>query len=241
MTGKITEGDLQAARWGASAILLVCALSLGLKPLLAFAGAYFVFWLSYRWYFYPKIQQSLFLALITHNPLTLVVEGYVVAMMWAAGPLPGPAWAVALLLVGLWLPLTAWETSRKIRLPEMETDYETYSKIFGWRLAALIPAVLVLISVACLLAFSHQAGLASPVLYGFLGVGALAAVGSSARLLLKPTPAATNLRPFMELYSFASQAGLCVAWGLARGLSWDTLSLGRLPWDAVWWTLGAGS
>lgn len=234
VTGKITEGDLQTARWATSAVLLVCAASLGLKALLAFLPVYGVFWLSFKWYFYPRIQQSLLLALITHNPLTLVVESYVVVMCLGAGAgLPGPPGALVLLLLGLWFPLTAWETSRKIRLPEMETDYETYSKIFGWRQAASISAGLVLLSAACLLGFASQVGLVTPVLLGFLGVGALVAVGAAARLVLAPSPAATNLRPFMEVYSFASQAGLCVAWGLARGVRWES---GVSPWDAALWT-----
>lgn len=236
VTGAITEGDLQTARWLTSGALLLCGISLGLKALVVFFAVYFVFWLSFKWYFWPKIQQSLFLALVTHNPLTLVVELYVVAMFWVLAPVPGPAWALGLLLLGLWLPLTAWETSRKIRLPEMETDYETYSKIFGWKGAAIVPAVLVLISLGCLVGFSLAAkipGSGGPVLYAFLGLGALVAVGGALRLLLKPTPAATKLRPFMEAYSFATQAGLCVAWGVARGVSLQT---GALPWDPTLWS-----
>lgn len=236
VTGAITEGDLEATRWLTSAVLLLCALSLGLKAFLVFLGVYFVFWLSYKWYFWPKIQQSLFLALLTHNPLTLVVEVYVVSMFWVGSPIPGPVWALGLLLLGLWLPLTAWETSRKIRLPELETDYETYSKIFGLRGAACVPAVLVLISCGCLIGFAQAAqlpGSGGPVLYGFLGLGALVAVGGALRLLFRPTEAATKLRPFMEAYSFATQAGLCVAWGVARGVSLQT---GLLPWDPAQWS-----
>ena len=206
VTGAITEGDLQTARWLTSGALLLCALSLGLKALLVFCAVYLVFWLSFKWYFWPKIQQSLFLALLTHNPLTLVVELYVVAMFL-------------------------------VLAPEMETDYETYSKIFGWKGAAIVPAVLVLISLGCLVGFALAAkvpGSGGPVLYGFLGLGALVAVGGSLRLLLKPSPAATKLRPFMEAYSFATQAGLCVAWGVARGVSLQT---GALPWDPTLWSL----
>lgn len=234
VTGAITEGDLHAARWLTSGVLLVCALSLGLKALIAFALAYFVFWLSFKWYFYPKIQESLFLALVTHNPLTLVVELYVVAMFWVGAAIPGPLWALGLLLLGLWFPLTAWETSRKIRLPDMETDYETYSKIFGWRGAACVSQTLVLISLGCLVGFGQVSGVGGGVFYGILGVGALVALGGVLRLLLKPTPAATKLRPFMEVYSFATQAGLCIAWGVSRGVSVNT---GLLPWDVSQWAL----
>jgi hypothetical protein len=234
VTGAITEDDLHTARWLTSGVLFVSALSLGLKALIAFALVYFVFWLSFKWYFYPKIQQSLFLALVTHNPLTLVVELYVVSMFWVGAAIPGPLWALGLLLLGLWFPLTAWETSRKIRLPEMETDYETYSKIFGWRGAACVSSGLVLISLGCLIGFGQASRVGGAVLYGVLGLGALIALGGALRLLLKPTPAATRLRPFMEVYSFATQAGLCIAWGVSRGVS---LEAGLPPWDASLWAL----
>jgi hypothetical protein len=39
-------------------------------------------------------------------------------------------------IVGLWLPFAAWELSRKIRVPEDETSYRTYSKVLGWKVAS---------------------------------------------------------------------------------------------------------
>ena len=51
-----------------------------------------------------------------------------------------------LLLFMFSLPVTAWEVSRKIRSKDKETNYETFSMIFGARKAALIPFVALLIS-----------------------------------------------------------------------------------------------
>ena len=53
-----------------------------------------------------------------------------------------------------------------------------------------------------------------------LGVAALVPVGAVLRLQLQPTPAATKLRPFVEVYVVVAQAGLAIALGVTRGVTW---------------------
>src|SRR5438309_930780 len=65
-------------------------------------------------------------------------------------------WA-AVLVVGIWMPVAAWEIARKVRAPGEETDYTTYSKVLGARRAASLPAFFVLVSGAALGAVAWRA------------------------------------------------------------------------------------
>src|SRR5438094_479379 len=75
-------------------------------------------WLSYHWFFSARVKRSLILAFLTHNPIALAVAAYVASLAAAeVGVARVPPLALLVLLVGLWLPIAAWETARKVRLP----------------------------------------------------------------------------------------------------------------------------
>lgn len=95
--------------------------------------------LTYKWFFFKKaISSNLLLALATHQPLTVLINIYVVStamvqtnhfewnglVIWSA--------------VIFFLPVLAWEISRKIKSHGTENEYVTYSKIFGTRVAGSI-------------------------------------------------------------------------------------------------------
>jgi hypothetical protein len=219
VTGHVTVADLDALRayvtWG----LVVLNLLLGVDVFLAFLGAFALCWLSGKWFFWPAVSRNLLLAFATHNPLTLVLGLYVVAIFASEftyrAPLDG--W-VALLLLGLYLPVAAWEVGRKVRLPEEETDYQTYSKWFGWRLAAAIPGVCVIGSAVCLTAVLwHLEMRWSPLLIWAAALLPLAAIG---QLLLDPRPGRTQLKPVLELFLLAVNGGMTLLWGVTHGLRW---------------------
>jgi hypothetical protein len=105
---------------------------------------------------------------------------------------------VALVLLAVYLPLAAWEIGRKVRPPEAETSYETWSSRLGWRAAGLLPALLV------------------AVLAAALGWVALAC----GRFLAAPSARTAELRPAVELYAVVASGGLVVALAVARGLAW---------------------
>src|SRR5262249_33677368 len=153
-------------------------------------------WLSFHWFFWPRIKQSLPLAFLTHNPITAVCSLYVVALSLrslgehALHEIGAPA--LGALVVGLWFPIAAWETSRKVRLPEDETEYTTYSKVLGWKTAALVPAGFVAVSASCVAFAALRAG-AGTVYLALLGAVAGVTMGRSVLLRLAPTRARTNL------------------------------------------------
>jgi 4-hydroxybenzoate polyprenyltransferase len=208
VTGRIQVKDLQVLRWIVTTLLFVVNLSLGFPlPLLAFVGVFFITWLSFHWFFWPAVKRSLLLAFITHNPMTLAVGAYAAAVasrdFGAINHVP----LLGVLLVGIWTQMAAWETSRKVRARADETDYMTYSKILGWRIAGILPGIFVLISAACLAWVA--VGLKLSWIYLVI-IAAAAAIMLFAclRFEMRPNKITAHLRPFAEFYALVAMAGL---------------------------------
>ncbi len=192
---------------------LVIALLWGLQflypqpyMLVAFGVAFAALWLSSKWFFYPPIARSLLLAFVTHSPLTLVVLLYAYGVFAADFDVLWDG-RVVLLLLGLWMPLAAWETSRKIRVPEDETAYQTYTQILGLRRAPLLPVTFVVIGTACVALVSRAAG-TSWVFSWVLIAGALVPVVGCLRFIVRPTRRAAKLQPLTEFYGLVVDIGL---------------------------------
>jgi 4-hydroxybenzoate polyprenyltransferase len=216
VTGRLLASDLVVLRWTVTAALLAVNLPLGAPlPLVGFAVAFVLIWLSFHWYFSPAISRNLLLAFATHNPLNLMLHGYaacVFAADFGARTLPRGA---APLLTGMWLLVATWELSRKIRLPEQETEYQTYSSMLGWKTAALLPAITGGISAALLAGVGRAAGLGWVALAPLIAA-ALALAARGALLRLAPTPARARLQPWAELYAGVATINLVIALALKR-------------------------
>ena len=217
VTGEVTTADLNWLRWGVTVGIVVVNLPLGVPlPLMVFTVVLLVLWLSFRWFFCPAISRSLLLAFVTHNPLSLVISGYVVAVTVSRYGLRMVDLRTLPLLIGLWMATAAWETSRKIRIPEEETAYQTYSKVLGWKIAALLPAFFCTASLACLLPIAHEAGLGRVYLV-LLGIVGGVLIFSCLLFRLYPTPWRANLRPWAELYGAVATVGFAVAICVSHG------------------------
>lgn len=86
------------------------------------------------WFFQKyKIQSSLLLALVTHNPVQIILNLYVISYACKKYGIPLLTLNNVLIALTLYFPGLIWEISRKIRAPEQETEYVTYSKLFGYK------------------------------------------------------------------------------------------------------------
>ena len=86
------------------------------------------------WFFQKhKIAKSLPLALVTHNPVQIFINLYIVSFTVIKYQLPFFDLTNMLALLTLYFPALIWEVSRKIKAPEEETEYVTYSKLFGYK------------------------------------------------------------------------------------------------------------
>jgi 4-hydroxybenzoate polyprenyltransferase len=220
VTGHVQVGDIVALRNGAlvALVALNTAAFAGSRAFLVFAAVTFVFWTSSRWYFWPTISKHLLLAFVTHNPLSIGIGLYwlaVYAQLSGAGALP-PHWLAFLGVT--WMQAAAWELSRKVRRPEDETDYQTYSKVLGWRVAGVLPAITVGFATVAWLIIAHATS--APAWLSWTLVGACAVVLLSClRFELAPSTKSANLRAPVELFGAVASITVPLALGLKYSLT----------------------
>ena len=160
VTGRIQINDLRALRSIVTGGLVAINLPLGFPlPLAAFTVVFALTWCSFHWFFWPRMSQYLLVAFVTHNPLTVALGAYAAAISISDFGNIGNIRTLIVLLVGIWTPLAAWETSRKIRIKTDETEDRTYSKVLGWRVAGIVPGIFAVVSVACMTSVAVTIGL----------------------------------------------------------------------------------
>ena len=86
------------------------------------------------WFFQKhKISKSLPLALVTHNPVQLFINTYIISFVVIKYGVRVIDLTNVMALFTLYFPALIWEVARKIRAPKDETEYTTYSKLFGYK------------------------------------------------------------------------------------------------------------
>lgn len=147
--GAVTKKDIRIAAIFFSAIAVILNVVFMTKNLPFFIILYAYGFLMRNWFFAKnKIQPSLPLAVITHNPVQMIMNLYIISytvMQYNLRPIFTP-WTI-LTLWTLYFPALIWEVSRKIRAPKDETDYVTYSKLFGHKKATIFVLVLTLVDI----------------------------------------------------------------------------------------------
>lgn len=89
------------------------------------------------WFFQKhKIQKSLPMALLTHNPVQMIMNIYIISFVIIKYHIAVFDLTNAMVVFTLYFPALIWEVSRKIRAPKDETEYVTYSKLFGYKKAS---------------------------------------------------------------------------------------------------------
>lgn len=132
-SGRVKKKDL------AIALTVIVSSSLLLNLLFMNNLGWFFFLYIYGtlmsfWFFKKdKIQNSLPLALVTHNPVMMILNLYTISFVCYKYNLPLLSLPTILLAFTMYFPSLIWEISRKIRAPKDETAYVTYSKLFGYQ------------------------------------------------------------------------------------------------------------
>lgn len=139
------ERPLASGRTKVKDVVIVCAIVqaiaivlniIFMNNLTFFVILYIYGYLMSKWFFMKdKIEPSLLLALITHNPVQAILILYVISFTVIKYNIPPFSLINVLTLFTLYLPGLMWEVSRKIRAPKDETKYTTYSKLFGYKKA----------------------------------------------------------------------------------------------------------
>jgi 4-hydroxybenzoate polyprenyltransferase len=138
-------------------VIIVCTLVqviaavlniLFMNNLLFFCILYFYGYLMSQWFFQKaKIQPSLPLALVTHNPVQMFVNLYIISFTVIKYHLPVVTLTTVMTLWTLYFPALIWEVSRKIKAPRDENDYTTYSKLFGYKKSTRFVMILTIVDI----------------------------------------------------------------------------------------------
>jgi 4-hydroxybenzoate polyprenyltransferase len=163
--GAVLKSDIQILSIISFIVLLVINILFARKTIIIFGITIIYALLTYKWFFAEKIhRKNVFLTMATHQPLPLMVNFYLIQTSLASGGVYEPFDRNQFVLLVIYsLPITAWETSRKIRSIDKETDYVTFSSIFGARGASFIPLVCLLLTGS----FSIYIGFLLKLNYGY--------------------------------------------------------------------------
>jgi 4-hydroxybenzoate polyprenyltransferase len=139
------DRPLPSGRTKRSDVMIICtivqAIALILNAIfmpnfIFFVILYIYGFLMSKWFFQKsKIQPSLPLALITHNPVQAIVNLYIISFTVIKYGIQPISLVNVMALFTLYFPALIWEVSRKIRAPKDENAYTTYSKLFGYKKA----------------------------------------------------------------------------------------------------------
>jgi len=142
-SGRVSQADIKRTL-GAAMILYIGAHVLAGVALWTalFVLGYTI--LMFNRFFAPQVlRQSLIATLLTHNPIVplMLAQCFVIFAADRGLALNQLRWdLIAPFIVMLWSPLLVWELARKIRSPQEETAYVTYSRVFGYVGAVVLTA-----------------------------------------------------------------------------------------------------
>jgi hypothetical protein len=136
--GAVRKNDLRALLF--SVLILVIALnSLRDYTLPFFLISLFYGYLTYKWFFLKnQISNNLILALITHQPISILINIYVASSSMVQVNAVDWNNHIIIAVFVFFLPVLAWELSRKIKAKDTENEYVTYSKILGTRSSSVL-------------------------------------------------------------------------------------------------------
>lgn len=147
-SGRVTKKDLTIF------VIILIAVTLVLNLVFMNNFPFCLFLYTYGslmaiWFFQKhKIQKSLPLALVTHNPVQMIMNIYIISFTVIKYDLKPFTLTNILAAFTLYFPALIWEITRKIRAPKDETEYVTYSKLFSYQKATDFALWVTLIDIA---------------------------------------------------------------------------------------------
>ena len=197
-SGRVFATDIQTTLAAATLLYLIAHLAAGRAfwtalLLLAYSG------LMFKRFFAPDLlRKNLIVTLVTHNPIVpgMLAQGFVIFAVEHGLAISGLRWRLIVpFIVMLWLPLLAWEWARKIRAPDEETAYVTYSRLFGYVGATFTTAGIQAIALCIGLYFWWRFSL-SWLYLAILASGYGLNVWAQWRFVLHPKPSTSKLKDY---------------------------------------------
>lgn len=143
-SGRVKHKDLMICCSAVQAVALILNMVFMNNAGRVFFVVLYVYgYLMSKWFFQKsKIQPNLPLALVTHNPVQMMINLYIISFTCYKYNLSPFKLTTIMALFTLYFPALIWEVSRKIRAPKDENEYVTYSKLFGYKKATRFVLVL---------------------------------------------------------------------------------------------------
>jgi hypothetical protein len=184
-----------------ASLLTVVVLNLNRGPATDVYFAYFaLFVLSWQWWLFPRVvANNVWLVFLTHQTLVPLLFFYVWGVFAHATGIDARPWKAAVVSLLYWIPLFAWEIGRKVRAPEDETDYMTYTKRWGTRRAPTIAAAAILASGTAMTCFALAERLGVAFLV-FHPLAAMASVALILRFIAAPAHRTNRVHAAVEVY-----------------------------------------
>jgi hypothetical protein len=206
-SGRVLKKDLLAV--GYFCVMLILFLSMTSIQLLVWGLVTLLFTgLMLKWFFIEdQMRKSLPLAFISHHPIVLF--NFIYLLIACMQMNQAVDWNNAVYVLPICFIFTNWEIVRKIRAPEQETSYTTYSKIFGPRPAIVIALILQLIFSITVYQIFNRLG--TPVIFRSLFLIVQAALISPSLTFLSALKLPRPLKPFAEAQILVVVISLLVA------------------------------
>ena len=154
------------------------------------------------WFFQKhKISKSLPLALVTHNPVQMVLNLYIISFCCIKYDLYPFTLTSFLVLMTLYFPALIWEIARKIRAPKDETEYTTYSKLFGHKKSTIFILILTLVDIVTNLLLVYRLNM-----IGFVILIINVAVMTIQFIMFIKNPERFKLVTRVEIYTYITEA-----------------------------------
>lgn len=217
--GAVTKKDLLFLFFATFALVVAlnCFKTYTLPFFLVCVGYGF---LTFKWFFLKEfISTRLFMALLTHQPITLLVNIYVVSTAMVQTSTVRWTSSIFGLAVVFFLPILGWELSRKIKAKGQENKYVTYSKLIGYQGATLLSLLVNLSYTICLIYWGIR--LEMSVVHIVLQAAAALWMGFVyLRFLRHPVPANVKLKATTEIQSTLATVLFLVFMILQSGIEW---------------------
>jgi len=208
-SGRVKESDIRCTLLGV--IIAYLGINLWARETFWMAALVLAYaLLMFRYFFIPRILRSyLLLNLATHNPILPLMFFLLALQVFAEGrqTVREADWFRLLLLVLMYWSMTfAWEIARKIKSREEETEYVTYSRIFGpvGAVATALGAQTLTLVIGL-----HICAVCSLSIFfaGFLIAGYILVLAASVWFLLRPSARTSRLKPWAECYILLVASG----------------------------------
>jgi 4-hydroxybenzoate polyprenyltransferase len=217
-SGLVLESDLRIALPVVTALFL--AVNVPMPAAFPFAVALLCYaLLMFVWFFLPDLlRPNLLLTLATHNPVVGLMFVYLAAV---AADEQGVAFqdlddgVLAATVLQYWAMGFAWEISRKIRQPQEEDAYVTYSRLLGRRgaLAVALGAQTVAAGIAAGMWLVRGASPLWPALVAAAWAGSAA---NTIRHLRSSGARSGSLKEWSERFMLAVAAAAVLEWLFIR-------------------------